>query len=105
VTDRDACMAVAAHHRTLAHISAGEVMSHPVFGCFAEDTVKAALETMAKHRVRRLPVLDHQGYLQGIVSLNDIVLAPRHRGAPTTDDIVDAMKAICAHRVLEPASV
>jgi CBS domain-containing protein len=105
VTDRDACMAVASHRRTLAHISAGEAMSHPVFGCFTEDTAKAALDTMAKHRVRRLPVLDHQGHLQGIVSMNDIVLAPRHRGAPTSDDIVEAMKAICTHRVLEPAPV
>jgi CBS domain-containing protein len=104
VTDRDVCLAVPST-RTPAHIAASEVMSHPVFACFADEHVKTVLITMSKHRVRRLPVLDKQhGHLQGVLSLDDIVQAPRQRGTLTSDDIVDALKAIYARRAVEPVT-
>jgi CBS domain-containing protein len=104
VTDRDVCLAVPTT-RTPAHIAASQVMSHPVFACFADENVKTVLVTMSKHRVRRLPVLDKEhGHLQGVLSLDDVVQAPRRRGAPTSDDIVDALKAICAQRAIEPVT-
>lgn len=77
-------------------------MSHPVFACFADENLKTVLVTMAKHRVRRLPVLDKTGHLQGVLSIDDVVLAPRRRGAPTSADIIDAFKAICGPRPVEP---
>jgi CBS domain-containing protein len=101
VTDRDVCLAVTTT-RAPAHIAASDVMSHPVFACFADENVKTVLVTMSKHRVRRLPVLDKQhGHLQGVLSLDDIVQAPRRRGAPTSDDIVDALKTISTQRAVE----
>jgi CBS domain-containing protein len=44
-------------------------MSHPVFSCFADENVKTVLVTMAKHRVRRLPVLNKSGHLEGVLSI------------------------------------
>ncbi len=101
VTDRDVCMAGGAKHRSLARISVKETMSHPVFNCFADENLKTVLVTMAKHRVRRLPVLNKSGHLQGVLSIDDIVHAPPRRGAPTAEDIVAALKAIYAHRTVE----
>ena len=101
VTDRDVCMAAGTKHRPLARISVDETMSHPVFSCFADENVKTVLVTMAKHRTRRLPVLNKSGHLQGVLSMDDIVHAPRRRGGPTADDIVAALRAIYAHRVVE----
>ena len=104
VTDRDVCLAVPTT-RTPAHIAASDVMSHPVFACFADENVKTVLVTMSTHRVRRLPVLDKEhGHLQGVLSLDDIVQAPRRRGAPTNDDIVDTLKTIYAQRAVELAT-
>lgn len=100
VTDRDICKTAAGTARALAHIAVSEAMSHPVIACFPDENVKAVLATMAKHRVRRLPVLDKNGHLQGVLSMDDVVLAPERRGAPTTDEVVSALKAICAHRVV-----
>jgi CBS domain-containing protein len=101
ITDRDLGIAVGANTRAAERISVEEVMSRPVFGCFAEDNVKTVLSTMAKHHVRRLPVLEKEyGHLRGVLSLDDIARAPRRRGAPTSDDIVDAFK-----RIVSPAVV
>lgn len=104
VTDRDVCIAAGTKHRPLTRISANETMSRPVFACFPDENLKTVLVTMAKHRVRRLPVLDKSGHLQGIVSIDDIVQAPTRRGSPTAEDIVSALKPIYAHRAVEPVT-
>lgn len=101
VTDRDVCLAGITKHRPLTRVSVKETMSHPVFSCFAEENLKTVLMTMAKHRVRRLPVLNKSGHLEGVLSIDDIVQAPHRRGGPTADDIVTAMKAVCARRAVE----
>jgi predicted transcriptional regulator len=94
-------MAAGTKHRPLARVSVKETMSHPVFSCFTDDNVKTVLVTMAKHRVRRLPVLNKSGHLEGVLSIDDIVQTPHRRGSPTAEDIVDALKAIYAHRAVE----
>ena len=104
ITDRDVCLAGGTRHRPLGRVSARETMSHPVFSCFAEENVKVVLETMATHRVRRLPVLNKSGHLEGILSMDDIVSAPARRGSPTADEIVAALKGIYAAPRIETVS-
>jgi CBS domain-containing protein len=101
VTDRDVCLLVGDKNRAMTHISVQDAMSQPVFSCYADETVKKTLATMAKHHVRRLPVLDKHGHLQGVLSIDDVVHAPRRHDAPTADDIVDALKDICTPRAVE----
>ena len=101
ITDRDVCLGGSTKHRPLTRVSVKETMSHPVFACFADENVKTVLVTMAKHRVRRLPVLNKSGHLEGVLSLDDIVQAPSRRGGPTAEDIVAALKAIYARRAVE----
>lgn len=103
ITDRDICLAGTTKHRPLGRVSVEQTMSHPVFACFADENVKTVLVTMGKHRVRRLPVLNKTGHLQGVLSLDDIVQAPSRRGGPTAEDIVTALKAIYARRAVEAA--
>ena len=104
VTDRDLSIAAATEkHRTAEHIAVTDAMSHPVFSCFPDENLKVVLATMAKHHVRRLPVLDKHGHLQGVLSIDDIVQVPRRRGTPTAEEIVDAFKGICAPRPIETA--
>lgn len=96
VTDRDVCKAVATMSRSPSLIAVSQVMSHPVRACFPDETLTTVLVTMGKYRVRRLPVLDKKtGRLQGVLSIDDVVLASRRRGSPTSEDIIDTLKAIC----------
>jgi CBS domain-containing protein len=101
ITDRDVCLAEGTKHRPLARVSVKETMTHPVFSCFPDENVKVVLATMAKHRVRRLPVLNKTGHLEGVLSIDDIVQAPRRRGAPTAEDIVSALRGLYSQRPVE----
>jgi CBS domain-containing protein len=74
VTDRDLCVALGTRNRLAGDIKAGEVASGRVYSCRPEDDMRAALETMAKQRVRRLAVVNKQGALEGVLSMDDVVL-------------------------------
>ena len=73
-------------------------MSRGLHTCLPDDGITAALDVMKTARVRRLPVIDQDGHLKGILSLNDVVLHTRRKGAPSTETVVDALKGICEHR-------
>jgi len=105
VTDRDVCLAVSSK-KPPVNTAVSEVMSHEVFGCFEDEHVRTALATMSKHHVRRLPVVEKaHGHLRGVISLDDVALAPRRRGSPTNDDVAGALRAICARPMIEQATV
>jgi CBS domain-containing protein len=104
VTDRDVCLIVGDKNRAMTHISVQDAMSHPVFSCYADENIRTTLATMAKRQVRRLPVLDKHGHLQGVLSIDDVIQAPHRRGSPTADDIVSALRGISAPRPIETVS-
>jgi CBS domain-containing protein len=101
LTDRDVCLYAADKSRAMTRIGVKDVMSHPVFSCFPDENVKTTIKTMAKHHVRRLPVLDAHGRLQGVLSIDDVIQAPIQRGGPTAEEIVAALKGISAPRRIE----
>jgi CBS domain-containing protein len=95
ITDRDAAMAALNHPtRSATRISARDAMSTDVIACAETDGIRGVLATMAQHHVRRLPVLDDRGHLQGVISIDDIVRAPQKRGMPDCETILEALRAI-----------
>lgn len=99
VTDRDICIASATRAAKPSDIAVRDVMSTNVEACRAADDVRAALKMMKERRVRRLPVLDGDGRLAGIISMNDLVMrADCRAGAEVPGEaFLDTMKAICSH--------
>ena len=74
VTDRDVVVRAVAAQRDLDRVQAGDIMSVGI-ECADLDTPMAALaEKMARFRVRRIPVLDAQERLVGIVSRDDLLV-------------------------------
>jgi CBS domain-containing protein len=74
ITDRDiAIRAVAANKGPQTPIR--KVMSKEVLYCFEDDDVDDVVQNMADIKVRRLPVLNHEKRLVGILSLGDIALS------------------------------
>ena len=72
LTDRDIVIRALAHTSHVADISVGEIMSRKPVCCHADDSIQQAAIMMEDHQVRRLPVLDSEEHLAGIVSLGDI---------------------------------
>ncbi len=101
LTDRDICMALATQNRVASTLLIREVMTTPVHCVRLEDTAAHALKVMRQHHVRRLPVIDADGVLEGILSLNDLVLAAgESRGlklaSPSYEEVMATLKSICA---------
>lgn len=103
ITDRDICMAVATQHRLADEIRVGEVMTGRVHAVKPGDDVTVAAERMRSERVRRLPVVDDEGRLAGVVSINDLVLnadssSRARRDRISTEDVMSVLRAVCGHR-------
>ncbi len=72
LTDRDICMAAYTRGLPLTEVSVGSVMSTTLHSCKPGDSLRSLMDAMTTHRVRRVPVIDHDGRLVGIVSLADV---------------------------------
>lgn len=92
VTDRDLLIALGTSNRNAADLPVGEVMNKDLSLCAPDDDVRDALKTMAQRRLHRLPVVDKDGALQGMISLDDIALRAEAEGL--SKDLVKTMKAI-----------
>jgi CBS domain-containing protein len=106
VTDRDVCLSIAHDVRAPADIPVRDAMTRKVFTCFDTDDPHVVLAIMKKRHVRRVPVVNRAGMLQGLVSMDDLILNVADREVdlgPT--EIVAALKEICASRWPEPAAV
>lgn len=104
ITDRDICMAVATKNRRTSEVAVSEVFTGNLYACKPDDDIHAALKIMSAERVRRLPVINVYGALEGLLSLNDVVLRAQEakgRKAPdlSYEDAISTLKAICAHRM------
>ena len=99
ITDRDICIAAATRSARPEDLRVIDVMSKATYTCNAKDDVRVALKTMRDRRVRRLPVLDNQQRLAGMLSLNDLALAADlSTGAKVPgDEFLFTLKAISEH--------
>lgn len=85
VTDRDiTCRAVAEGFDTTA-TTVGDIMTKEVFSCSVDTGVSECREQMEDHQIRRMPVVDEQGRLCGIVAQADIA---RHASTRHTAELV-----------------
>jgi len=73
VTDRDLLLRVYAEMIDPTQVTAGEMMTGDPVTVGADADVLVASTLMRRHEVRRLPVVDDEGRIAGIVALDDIV--------------------------------
>lgn len=73
VTDRDLCMNVVAEGRDPDAVTVQECMTALVVTCSVNDSVDRAMELMRENQIRRVPIVDAEGHVQGILSMADLV--------------------------------
>jgi CBS domain-containing protein len=97
ITDRDICMAASTRDQAPSYIRAAALVRQGAVCCGIGDDVRTVLGVMRDHRVRRLPVIAADGVLQGVVSLNDIILELKTSSSSALLEVIEAMKEISAH--------
>ena len=72
ITDRDICMAAYMQGKTLAEMPVSLAASRTVVSVRDHDDISSAEQLMQQHQIRRVPVVDANGLLCGMLSLADI---------------------------------
>jgi len=88
ITDRDITTRVVAESAAPETTSVGDVYSRDLISVEPDHDLEEALELMARHQVRRLPVVEN-GRLVGVVAQADIALKDNER----TGELVGAISA------------
>lgn len=73
LTDRDIVLSVLATELDAGTITVGDAMSYQLATVVPDDDLEDAIEQMVGACVRRLPVVDADNRLVGVISLDDIV--------------------------------
>ena len=72
VTDRDLALHIVAEGRDAKSTKVGAVMTGNVVTCLADDDIEKALAAMSTHQLRRIPVVDRENKLVGIIAQADV---------------------------------
>ncbi len=110
ITDRDICMAALFRGAPLGEIRVADAMARQVLTLAPGAEVREALELMRAYQVRRLPVVDEDGGLLGMLSLADLARAWAEGDADghrelRADEVAHCLAGICRGRQAEPRSV
>ena len=72
VTDRDLALKIVAEGRDAKSTKVDAVMTRKIVTCRAEDDLQKALDAMAEHQLRRIPVVDNDNKILGIIAQADV---------------------------------
>jgi len=86
VTDRDIAIRVVAEERDPSSTTVREIASADLVTIDPEQELGEALRLMAQHQIRRLPVVEEDGRLVGIVAQADVA---RHGDDTQTGQVVE----------------
>jgi CBS domain-containing protein len=98
VTNRDICIALGTRNQLPSEIAVKDVASRKIVAGKPDDDLRKALAIMAEARVRRLPVVDATGKLQGILSIDDVILRTgmERNGKFLAEEVVKTLRNVHA---------
>ena len=87
ITDRDIAIRAVADGHSPASVRVSDIMSSEVLWCFEDQTVGEVLQQMGNQQIRRIPVINRNMELAGIVSLGDLATTQGIDTDSTLEDI------------------
>jgi CBS domain-containing protein len=96
LTDRDIAVRGVAQGLADQDAKVHEIMSREVKWCMADESVEDVLRVMSQHQIRRMPVIDKQQHLVGMLSLGDI--ATQAHGAQVAETLSEISETEAVHR-------
>lgn len=107
LTDRDICMAAYTQGRLLKDIRVDAVMSRTVFSAPPTDRIEDVEVVMRVHKIHRVPIVDEDRRLIGLLSTNDLAREAalelrRKRPDVAEGEFVSTLACICEPRGRAP---
>jgi len=103
ITDRDICMSALFQGKPLRDLRVSDAMSRQVHVCRAGDSLFDAEQTLRKAQIRRLPVVDEQGLLIGMITLADLAREAEREQTNPKPDITGNEIGVTLASICEPA--
>jgi len=105
ITDRDIAMAAMLNHQPLWEIHAGALIKDQTLRyCQVNDQLEDCLSIMEQNSIRRLPVVNAQGALAGILSMGDVIAFASEKKSKAKNaqsvayrDVIGMLKNVSAH--------
>ncbi|HUE82852.1 MAG TPA: CBS domain-containing protein [Pyrinomonadaceae bacterium] len=95
ITDRDITVRLVARGEDTRRARVAECMTDEAFACHQSDGIEDCMRTMSRHQVRRLPIVDNNRRVVGIVSQSDLArYAGGHPGRAGRRDVADVVCAV-----------
>lgn len=104
LTDRDICMSTYTRGTAPQSIPVADAMAHDIFSCHPGDSLEAVEHLMQEKQLHRLPVVDGDHRIVGLISLNDIArhaMSTRKKNG-LDHDVAVTLAAISAPRSQKP---
>jgi CBS domain-containing protein len=103
ITDRDICMAAYTQGRPLSQVKVESAMARNVRSCRFTDSIGTALKILQQNQLHRLPVLDQNDHLVGMLCLADTAREAAREHDRATKEVTDTqigevLEAISAPR-------
>jgi CBS domain-containing protein len=102
ITDRDICMAAMLNGKPLHDLRVANVMAKQIVTARVGDRLRTVQELMRKSKVRRLPVIDGDRKVVGVISLHDITRAAAREKRRLFPDIRMKDVALTLAEISEP---
>lgn len=91
VTDRDITVRAVANGKDITKLTAQDVMTKGVVCCRDTEKVRDVMRTMETKQIRRIPVVDENSHVVGMISLGDISQGLSNKATG------EVTKAVAAH--------
>ena len=92
ITDRDIVLRCIANNKDVKETTLSEIMTTNVCTCKEDDEIQDAQSKMGKDQIRRLPVVDNNGKVVGMLTLGDLAQNDIEIGQ---EEISDTINSIC----------
>jgi CBS-domain-containing membrane protein len=103
ITDRDICMSALFQGKPLQALKVSDAMARVLHVCQRGDTLADVEIQLRQSQLRRLPVIDHDGALTGIITLADLAReAARERGRAGTRHVSESQVGDTLAKISEP---